>query len=485
MSSMNLKDIREKALSALSWQVEQDDSFVLDVNDRVNEALRQLSADCPQALLPDVASVEIGKDETTTTLGGVYSTADEFVFDFGLVASGETAPPADRTWDGVKHIEFFADGRWRRRQTREWWLVRDPQTHAVTHRYVSLYEPWKGIAFTNADCRVFEPEFSLPDDVDIVRDGKSWDGQHRTLEQLPDGYDISSQETDYRGDSNSTPRYYVRGRYFQVEAPTEAPGCTAVATSPTVPEWDPLFEPYGTFDYVYTYAFGALPSTTRSGRPVPRWESAPSPVSAEVTIVKGFSIAVGSPNIAWSENFDSGTLRDGRSGLYKKFYRRRKTVTAGAPHSAIETPDVFMHVFDVEDDAVVYYDDGTDIPDRGRRLPYSHGYYLYRVVPHQDDRYEFDFRVRKNVIKLSDNTDAPAIHDTALNAVLTLTQWGILQMDRRTEEADSKFRHYKKHDLPALMKNLGNPAKRIPARVWDTGLTEKIPRLSTYRSVVV
>ena len=90
---------------------------------------------------------------------------------------------------------------------------------------------------------------------------------------------------------------------------------------------------------------------------------------------------------------------------------------------------------------------GTELPDYHRPLRHSTGYYAYKSYPHQDARYELDFRVLRLPRKYVDNQDTAPIQRDAVPALIELAlhylclvdggdqQGSQIHLDRYTELA--------------------------------------------------
>lgn len=90
---------------------------------------------------------------------------------------------------------------------------------------------------------------------------------------------------------------------------------------------------------------------------------------------------------------------------------------------------------------------GTELPDYHRPLRHSTGYYAYKSYPHQDARYELDFRVLRLPRKYIDDQDTAPIQRDAVPALIELAlhylclvdgvdqQGSQIHLDRYTELA--------------------------------------------------
>jgi len=94
---------------------------------------------------------------------------------------------------------------------------------------------------------------------------------------------------------------------------------------------------------------------------------------------------------------------------------------------------------------------GTELPDYNRPLRHSTGYYAYSCYPHQDSRYELDFRVLRLPRKYVDDQDTAPIQRDAVPALIELALHYLCLVDgadqngaeihlRRYEELARKYR---------------------------------------------
>ena len=94
---------------------------------------------------------------------------------------------------------------------------------------------------------------------------------------------------------------------------------------------------------------------------------------------------------------------------------------------------------------------GTELPDYHRPLKHSTGYYAYSCYPHQDSRYELDFRVLRLPRKYIDNQDTAPIQRDAVPALIELALHYLCLVDgadqngaeihlKRYEELARKYR---------------------------------------------
>ena len=72
---------------------------------------------------------------------------------------------------------------------------------------------------------------------------------------------------------------------------------------------------------------------------------------------------------------------------------------------------------------------GKELYDYHRTLKHSTGYYAWQVFPHQDDRYEMDFRVTRLPKKFVDDQDTAPIHPEAVPTLIELALYYVSLVD--------------------------------------------------------
>ena len=196
----------------------------------------------------------------------------------------------------------------------------------------------------------------------------------------------------------------------------------------------------------------------------PVWESAPSPVTivdnSHLSGTKG-ALLISSVNIDSMMGYGLGNTavagwatpkRHGRSGLRIRYYVAQldSDSTSGNRYNAkyVETNERFyllceadstydMHKVDtflpaVETSPLGTPEDGPDreparfiwtgdeVYDYHRPLKHSTGYYAWKAFPHQDARYELDFRVLRLPRKYIDDQDTAPIQRDAIPVLIEL-----------------------------------------------------------------
>ena len=461
---MNKGEWRSRLLTVRAWNADTTKNFSSELDDVLNLALGRLASDVPAAIIPDIDYLVVNKDFTQNDFGrGVSTTTDAYVLDFGL--SGTLNPTVDGTWDGIYDIEFQdSKGTWHRRKCREFWQHKSNGNY-LNHYLVSLDRPIQTSigSFTLTNFRLSQTEFFFTDDVMEVVFGAIHDPQINQILPLPEAYSAYMEHDNIRGSVTGRPQYVARGRHFTLDAPAKAPTAVVDANN----NWNGP-EPVGSFEYCFTYCWGYRDDERQSsfGRARPMWESSPSPISAVAT-VSSKRVNLTLPEIDWQLNFgDNTTLRYGHSGIYKRLYRRRSVTGSTPSHPTIEAPNVFQMMADIDGTQTSYIDDGSTIPDYSVRLPESHGYYAYRNFPHQDQRYEVDWRVRRRPKKLVNDQDVPPIHPDCHDALVELGLYYLSLMDRQQSDAETHLQRYLTMHLPKIKAQYANPARIIPGLPW-------------------
>lgn len=186
----------------------------------------------------------------------------------------------------------------------------------------------------------------------------------------------------------------------------------------------------------------------------PLWESAPSPVTLfkqeSITSRTGATqfpaIILSATNIDSMLGFgDNGFSRFSRSGLRIRYYVSQRTKPSpgalGGQYRAVEANERFYFLCEVEPT----YDQltsltsppfggelistlpgariiwtGKQLYDYNRPLNHSTGYFAWKAYPHQDQRYELDFRVLRLPRKFIDDRDTAPIQRDAVPCLLEL-----------------------------------------------------------------
>jgi hypothetical protein len=410
---MNRVELRQEIKNLLAWDTSPTDTTA---NARLNEAILRgfdmLASACPSAIIPRLETISIPSATaySSTTLS---TTSDNWVLQF----DGPFTPAVDKTWDKLMWLEVTlpvttGPGRTNRYQCREFWY-----NNLVGKYFVSLDRPWKdgtlsALAWTLVPLYVW-----LPNDITTIQSVMRYGATGGALELKTITQAVTQNKVRNVFQSTSGfPSEIRRDAAQQMIAPLYAP--------PVEVDGDTTWgnEPYGRFQYAFTYCSGyrSLNLTSQGGTPTPWQESAPSPVSAEVTISDGtHNVKVTLPDIAWEQGFgDGGTLRFSHSGIYKRLYRKRLTVGGGS-NPNIESPEVFQFIADIDDRQTFFIDDGSIVPDRSVRMPERQGYFGWSLYPTPTDYTEMDFRYTIRPRRLENDADVPEF-DPMYSAALCL-----------------------------------------------------------------
>ena len=404
-----------------------------------------------------------------------------------------------RGWDGRMIDLIEANGKIHRHQIRSVWYDYSDGKVGDSHFYFTVVKPtfaYAGTGYASVSgaplpaakfkFRVFTEAYPLPDSTIEVKSVRLRDeafsvpldvyGQQEAEDLVLDGPDSQV--------ASGIPRCIFRRQHLHLKGPSVAPVAAPFPltdNSPTV--WKGP-EPYGEFEYKVTYTWGkrglplaegglgqwesqgvpyvitgattypALPTNTALGPSAnrsrePRFESPPSPVSAEYTVPAPPdgatdtkpAMAVSLPNISYALGFLMSVTQGGttytrssleQSGVYVRIYRRRKTtdmqkyaalnntVTA-VRFSQLDADDGFYLLAETRVDTTnngVFVDDGTILPDYNCRLRDVHGYQTFQFYPKPDKAYQTDIRCITRPQPLVDDLDTPVVHAEAMNVLV-------------------------------------------------------------------
>jgi hypothetical protein len=310
-------------------------------------------------------------------------------------------------------------------------------------------------------------------------------------EVAPNRIEIISQDQAERtgiadhsfiADAANIPRVAYRRGHYQLAPLHTAPRAALSASAED--DWlGP--EPFGEFDYAATLCIGkrwishtpgVMPNIdamqrkpftrdrlnaydtldwgdVRMGEPI--FESAPSPVSAKVTVANpgdgathARAILIEIPNYQYQLGYmfsgffnGSGTSStpafsagDVQSGIYARIYRRRYSEERGSGYAALgvgldgqsvggflDLPNAHLLLAEFRPDANnggVFIDNGTLTPDYTRRLRNIHGYQAFRLYPLPNVKMEIEARVVKRPPLLIDDNDVCPIDPVAAKVVV-------------------------------------------------------------------
>jgi len=424
------------------------------IREAMNAALDRISGDVPEAVIPDDEHVVLLPDvvgEDASIAARMATTSDTRVLEFTdtagapLTPANAWVPAVDGTLDGIMHFEIVDNkGQRHRRQSREFWIQK-PGGGSPDRYYVTLDRPWEAGANTLMKFRMHQPEFFVTDDVTrVLEPARIFDETRQQVWAIDTGGAYRQDMIDFLGEDKGRPYRFWRGRHFQLPAPTTAPTVAATAQQGGAPWTGPEWE--GTFRFVYTYVWGRKDpewrtssgtSTLPLGINDPQWESAPSPISASFSqqgASAGRAIQITGINVDAMMDFgEAGTLRYSRSGMRLRIYVARDAVltanTYGTGFNRVETNGKFYLLGEVEPTTGTFTWDGARVPDYQRELKHSTGYYSYSVFPHQDERYELDFRVQRLPKALKNDQDTVPIQRDAVLAYIELCLHYMCLMD--------------------------------------------------------
>lgn len=480
--------IRALALDLRSWN-SSGTSWNTRFLRALNHAKDAFVGDCPEAILPDTEhvviqapvsssdSVVIARARAVTGEPWVLRFTDTAGTDLGSSTLTTWRPIVDGTWDGVMHLEVQYDSTndlWARHQSREWF--RSGQT--LEQYNVTLDRPWRNTTDTGMAFRIYQPEFFTRDNVlEVLAPGDIYDSTRQQVWPIDTAGSFRQGLRDFRRETTSRPSRMWRERRFQLPAPTLTPTTAAGG----VGTWlGPVQE--GTFTFCHTYAWGRRDiqwqQASYSQVIDPQWESAPSPASASFahSSNNGRSIVLAGTAIDAMRNFDvAGTTREGQSGYRIRWYAARTaTRTAGAgsaEYNQVETDGRYYLLAETEPTATVgtttpaYTWTGATIPDYSRPLQHSTGYFGWSLYPHQDQRYEIDFRVLRMPVDLVSDQDVLPIEKDALVAFVQLVLHYLCLFDG-VDQVDAKIHldRYREMLAPLVRKRYANQGRVIEPR---------------------
>lgn len=237
-------------------------------------------------------------------------------------------------------------------------------------------------------------------------------------------------------------------------------------------EWQksPLVTPGGdvaqnsTYGLTWAYNSATVPAEVNkySGISDPQFESAPSPITTiqqKAPSAGDGALVISATNIDAMLGFaDSSYARYGRTGMRIRYYVAHLDANEkdkGA-FNATETSNRFYMLCEVEptfDLVGTLHEDGVTTPetikklgsksitggrivwtgselyDYQRPLKHSTGYFAWKVYPHQDSRYELDFRVARLPKKFITDQDTAPIHPEAVPTLIELALYYVSLTD--------------------------------------------------------
>ena len=446
----SLKAAREYIYNDRSW-ASTGKTLDARVNTCLLRALRDVSGEVPEALVPEDKHIHVRKSVVGSDAdvnAKIKSTADLKVLQF--VRSGTWVPTIDGTWDAIMHVEVTdSAGRIRRRQCREWWL-------ADGVYYVSLDRPWFEVSqSTEYDFRIYQPEFFLQANaIEILTPMQLFDDSEQLVGQISSGTARREYLPDFRQRVQGRPTDFWRGRFFQLPSPTEAPiveSYVAATIDNANTKSNQYFLPWsgpaqaGKFEFCYTYAWGRKEqewgeSTGLFNDPV--FESAPSPISEVFDHAVEFDVVNKDTSAADPVNFPP--FADPNPA-----YKQARAIV-------IQTKNLEEMLDFVGNEAGIPVASSYTNPPSGAELRYGRSGIKIRIY------------VRRTALYRDYGPDASQFDDRSG------TPFKIINAQHRLNRAESDGKFYLLAELNPLDQNtilagLTNPAYRVSAFVWNGG----------------
>ena len=234
-----------------------------------------------------------------------------------------------------------------------------------------------------------------------------------------------------------------------------------------------------------------------SGIHDPQFESAPSPVTIfEQSTSTGdpAAMVISATNIDAMQGFgDSAYKRYGRTGMRIRYYVAHLDAneTGVGQLNDVETNQRFHLLCEVEPtfdmvtaitatgEALPVWS-GKELYDYHRTLKHSTGYYAWQVFPHQDARYELDFRVTRLPKKYINDQDTAPIHPEAVPTLIELALYYVSLVDGNDQiSAQAHMNRY--HDLVRVFRDRYANTGRIVEPVPILGYSQR-HRYGTFSS---
>ena len=513
----NLRGLRRAVYAELGWAPKESDEARERVNEAINRAYTALVLKVPFAFFTDEITVQVYPDFVA---GGADEDSHLRLAEGILGLAGQKDPwcletlgpkedvnekllqALDGTLGGRKILlEHPETKRWHERTIREVSLDND-----ANKVWITLVEPWEEDVVVE-NWRIHRRGFNIPPELVEIRRVSPLIGElFRTIEIVNgEQFALHGPEQPFFVDVGE-PRLAYRREYRQIKAPTFTPEVyEAVVGNAAVPlPWTGP-EPQGEFQYCYTYALGrhegwarhagpetqqAMLGSLQSGaRRAPWLESAPSPAS-DFALTEGSAIGVSLPNLEKALGFGWPlTPRYGRTGMFKRIYRRRVTAEATSKAEAgdIESPDRFCLIDEVPAADTEWVDDGTKVPDYTRPLFPIHGYQTLAFWPTPAQTMDVKLLVVKHPLPLTDDSDVPRIQDVAMDLLIYMATAYVAA----GQGDNAKQIHYmnlvEEQVLPDLRRRFGTmrpksqPSSRARARVRGRRGTTAIQTRTPYR----
>jgi hypothetical protein len=446
----SLKAAREYIYNDRSW-ASTGKTLDARVNTCILRALRDLSGEVPEALVPEDKHIHVRKSIVSNAAdvnAKIKSTSDFKVLQF--VRSGTWVPTIDGTWDAIMHLEITdSDGRFRRRQCREWWL-------ADGVYYVSIERPWFEVSqSTEYEFRIYQPEFFLQSNaIEVLTPMQLFDDSEQLIGHISSGTARREYLPDFRQRVQGRPTDFWRGRFFQLPSPTEAPvveSYVAATIDNANTKSNNYFLPWsgpaqaGKFEFCYTYAWGRKEqewgeSTGLFNDPV--FESAPSPISEVFDHAVEFDVVNKDTSAADPVNFPPFANPN-------PAYKQARAIV-------IQTKNLEEMLDFVGNEAGIPVASSYTNPPSGAELRYGRSGIKIRIY------------VRRTALYRDYGPDASQFDDRSG------TPFKIINAQHRLNRAESDGKFYLLAELNPLDQNtilagLTSPAYRVSTFVWNGG----------------
>lgn len=407
-------------------------------------------------------------DSVTGDRVSVHSTDPWVMSRLSNVTTGFQTWNQNREWDGRMVEITDPNGQTHRRMARTFWTETDG---GDLYTRFSIDMPWPNTTDTNMKYRIYTPSYYVGPGVSEIRTARLYDSANWRIEARTRTEMERAGLIDYQGRTAGKPELLYRTDPYELQAPMRTP--TVSLNSPT---WSGP-EGAGQFDFVYTYVMGKIDSDVRNyalpNMRKPKWESAPSPVSAKITATNtGDSIKIDMPDIDSMLGFGTGTPRAFHSGVRKRIYARRYSQDiSGGIGSEMESDQRFYFVDEVDGQTTSFIWGGTRI-DRQTPLLFSSRYQSVAFFPLPDQRYEIDMRVLYTPIDLVNDTDSVSLNDDCCEALVQKVLELMQEWDGKPDMA-LKSRQLYYTELGRLTKRYGlidyESVSRNPARIATRG----------------
>lgn len=456
----NLSALRQLAYDRLDWAPTASAEQKARTNRAINQALMQLAKDCPNAFFQATgyftAQPDVVPSLSTDTLNCV--SGDAWVLRANLNDGTNGAIDWDDSgqWDGRLLRLTDSNGVVRERRIRQVWK-------AANRVNISLYTPWVNDTDQGLTYRVFTDAYYFPDDV-MQMHSLIVQAEPQVSPLKIIGQDEAEQlyyERSLDNQASGIPYIAYRRDPYGLQAPTLKP---EVETLDHEVSWNGP-EPFGKFQYVYTYCWGyrnqewATPGpltqtsdTFNSGRLEPLWESAPSPVSDTITTSEpGIQITL--PDLEFMQGFGNATqTRYHHSGWYYRIYRKR--ISNLGPTPPLETANAYYLMATLQADTT-FVDDGSITPDFHRRLREVHSYQSLALYPRPDAEYSVKIRYTRRPSPLLDEYDVPMVYPDATDSIVWLVVAYLYETQGNMSGRDRAMLAYEK-ELGILQKRYGD-----------------------------